>query len=447
MKESDKFARLKNLLNKEKLVLKEIENTLVYLDNTQDENERKMISSHLNSLKNSLSESGKKVLELIDKISLAKPLDKKEPLEIKKDSSQQAIKVKTAPVRQKTEKQKKEHSFKAEKSPDELHLTELEKITLKRLKRKTFKPVRKEHKTPSLYVKLSTRFFSKLSSALIKKGFFSYIENDLPKTNLQLLLKTYVSIVLFTTFLSVIASVFIFVFFLFFKITPELPIITFVNESLFERAIKIIWIPFAVPIGTFLFMYFYPSMERKSLENRIDEELPFAAIHMSAVSGSMIDPSKIFSIIIATKEYPNLEKEFIKLLNEINVLGHDLVTALRNRASNSPSKKLAELFNGLATTISSGGNLPEFFDKRAQTLLFDYRLEREKYTRTTETFMDIYISVVIAAPMILMLLLMMMKISGLGISLSTSMITLVMVLGVTLVNIIFLTFLHLKQPK
>jgi len=41
---------------------------------------------------------------------------------------------------------------------------------------------------------------------------------------------------------------------------------------------------------------------------------------------------------------------------------------------------------------------------------------------------------------------MMMKISGLGIALSTSMITLIMVLGVSLVNIIFLTFLHLKQP-
>ena len=194
-------------------------------------------------------------------------------------------------------------------------------------------------------------------------------------------------------------------------------------------------------------MYFYPSMERKSNEDRINQELPFATIHMSAISGSMIEPSKIFSIIISTGEYPYLKREFTKLLNEINVYGLDLVSALRNSALNSPSKKLSELFNGLATTINSGGNLTEFFDKRAQTLLFDYRLEREKYTRTAETFMDIYISLVIAAPMILMLLLMMIKISGLGISLSTSMITLIMVLGVSIINILFLTFLHLKQPS
>jgi archaellum biogenesis protein FlaJ (TadC family) len=71
----------------------------------------------------------------------------------------------------------------------------------------------------------------------------------------------------------------------------------------------------------------------------------------------------------------------------------------------------------------------------------------EKQLKTAETLMDIYISVVIAAPMVLMLVLMMMRISGLGIALSPSMISLVMILAVTLVNIFFLTFLHIKQPK
>ena len=188
-------------------------------------------------------------------------------------------------------------------------------------------------------------------------------------------------------------------------------------------------------------------MEKKTLENRINRELPFATIHMSSISNSMIEPSKIFSIIISTEEYPNLEKEFTKLFNEVNVYGYDLVTALRDMAFNSPSRKLAELYNGLATTITSGGDLPEFFDKRAQTLLFEHRLETEKHSKAAETFMDIYISVVIAAPMILMLLLMMMRLSGLGISLSTGMITLVMVLGVSLMNVLFLSFLHLKQPE
>jgi len=161
----------------------------------------------------------------------------------------------------------------------------------------------------------------------------------------------------------------------------------------------------------------------------------------------MLEPSKIFKIILATGEYPNIGKEFTKLINKINVYGYDLVTSLKSTALNSPSQKLRDLLNGLATTITSGGDLREFFDKRSQTLLFEHRLEREKDTKAAETFMDVYISVVIAAPMILMLLLMMMKISGLGIALETSSITLIMVLSVSLLNAAFLTFLYLKKSS
>jgi len=194
-------------------------------------------------------------------------------------------------------------------------------------------------------------------------------------------------------------------------------------------------------------MYFYPTLEKESLERKINQELPFATINMAAVSSSLVDPTKIFSIIISTKEYPTLRKEFIEILNGVNVLGKDLISVLKNNAYTSPSKKLANLFNGLATTINSGGDLSKFFEERAKNLLFEYKIDQEKDTRAAETFMDIYISVVIATPMIFMLLMIMIQISGLGISLSIPVITLIMILGVTVINIIFLTFLHLKQPK
>ncbi len=267
------------------------------------------------------------------------------------------------------------------------------------------------------------------------------------KSNLNYTSISYFSVLIITTMISAAAAFVLFIFFLFFNLGPDLPIITRATEGILFRLVKVIWIIFLVPGATFLFMYLYPSLERKTVEQKIEQELPFAAIHMAAISGSMIEPTRIFSIIASTKEYPHIEKELNKLLNEINVYGYDLVTALKDCAVNSPSTKLAELFNGLATTITSGGDLFEFFDKRSQTLLFDYRLEKEKRTKTSETFMDIYISVVIAAPMILMLLLMMMKISGLGVALSTGMITFLVAGGVSLINIFFLVFLQLKQPE
>jgi flagellar protein FlaJ len=186
-------------------------------------------------------------------------------------------------------------------------------------------------------------------------------------------------------------------------------------------------------------------MERKSAEVQIDYELPFATINMAAIAGSLINPVKIFEIIISSDEFPSVKKEITKLMNSVNVYGEDIVTALRNASYTSPSKKMSELFNGLATTINSGGDLTNFFETRAESLLFDYKINREKETKTAETFMDLYISIVIAAPMIFMLLLMMIKISGLGISLATSTITLIMVGSVFMINIFFLVYLHLKK--
>ena len=333
------------------------------------------------------------------------------------------------------------------KKRENFKLDELEKETLKRLKKgakinkeKELKKVVKE----DVYAKLANNLFSKYSRKLVKKDFFNALKIDLEKSNVMYLFPTYISIILFTTLLATIAGLVIFAFFLFFSIEPNLPIIKPV-EDISSRLLKLIWVLIVFPIVGFISSYAYPSLERKSSEVQIDHELPFATINMAAISSSLINPVKIFEIIISSGEFPNVKKEFIKLMNQINVHGDSVVNALKAISYNTPSKKMSELLNGLSTTINSGGDLTEFFEKRAETLLFDYKIKREKETKTAETFMDLYISIVVAAPMIFMLLLMIMKISGLGISLPTSTITLMMVGGVAMINIFFMIFLHLKK--
>ena len=440
------LEELKKIISKEEKIIKEISLLFENLQKIDETEEKQIVFSQINQLKDSLKEANENIPEVLKKVLLARPLHTESQIP---PTIIQKKEVKTLPTKlnQKENIQKTENSSqKILPKDDEKETSKLEKETLKRLKIKKEKISKKKAKRPSKYIGVSNKFFSEYSLSLLNKKAFKHLEEELIKTNLQFITPSYISLLLFTTFLSVIVAVFVFLFFLFFNFGFDFPFITSISESLGSRFLKVFWILFAIPIGTFLFMYVYPSLEKKSLGNKIDQELPFATINMSAISGSMINPAEIFKIIILTKEYPNLEKEFIKLVNELNVYGYDLVTALKKVAQSTPSKKLAELFNGLATTINSGGDLPEFFDKRSQTLLFEYKIEREKYTKFSETFMDIYISAVIAAPMILMLVLMMMKISGLGIALSTSMITLIMVLGVSAVNIVFLTFLHLKQP-
>lgn len=418
------LEKIKECIEREKKIIQEI-NLLLGAEKTADSEERKLIKKQNEILKSKFEEVNKNMLSFLESVSLEKIPQQTKNISIKKQPSIKEKKTKTQKV------------FK-EKIP------ELDRVVIKRLKKKEKQEKEKKETKPSEYVKFASKLFS---SKVREKSFhkkFPGLEQDLIKSHMGYTSVTYVSVMILTVLISLGVAFFIFLFFLFFNIS-SIGTITPMTEDFFSRFLKTFWVLIVIPVGVFLFMYLYPSMERKSVETKINQELPFATIHMAAISGAKIEPTKIFKIITMTKEYPTLEKELNKLLNEINVYGYDLVTALKDSATNSPSKKLADLFNGLAITITSGGDLYEFFDKRAQTLLFDYKLEREKETKAAETFMDIYISVVIAAPMILMLLLMMMKISGLGISISTSMLTILVVGGVSLINIFFLVFLQIKQ--
>jgi len=429
------MENVKEAFDREKKIMDEISSLSEDLKNSKSEAERRIISSQITSLKDILKKAGQKVIDSVEKVSVTKPLVEESVAAQTKTPTPPVIAPMVQPV-----KATDNSRMKKEKT------TALEKLSLKRMKKKEVKIIKKKEKKPSIYVKMASKMFYNTSMRLLNKGRFDMLRRDLIKANLEFVPANYISVMFFTTIVSFVVGIFATIFFLFFSLVASPPFIVTVEESLGQRFLMVFWIAFAIPALVFLFAYFYPAMEKKSIEGRINQELPFATIHMSSISNSLIEPSKMFGIILATGEYPFLEREFTKLLNEVNIYGYDLVTALRNMAFNSPSRRLADLYNGLATTINSGGDLPEFFDKRAQTLLFEHRLEREKQSKAAETFMDIYISVVIAAPMILMLLLMMMRISGLGISLSTNMITLVMVLGVSVMNIIFLAFLQLKQP-
>jgi len=331
---------------------------------------------------------------------------------------------------------------------NELNLTE---SSIRRLKSgfKEKKEKDEEYQKPSDFAKFSNRLFSDVSNNLMEKNYFPNLNHELRKANIPFLTHTYVSMMLLASAISIIAALFLVIFFLFFNLSPDYPFLFLVKKSYLLRFVKIFWIILVVPVLTFFSMYYYPSSEKKYIANKINQELPFVTIHMSAIASSGIEPGKIFRIILLSKEYPNTKKEIKKLLNQVNLYGYDIVTALRNTARITSSPKLAELFNGLAITITSGGELKEFLDKRSETLIFDYKIEREKYTKMAEVFMNLYISIVIAAPMIMTILLVMMKIipgfsiMGLGINA----LTFLMLLGVAMINVVFIVFLHLKQPK
>lgn len=404
-------------------------------------NEQKLLAFALNSLQRQFGILNDAIPALVDNISTSSALPPSSPAQKRAEAKPREDRLVSISYKN-HDMQKKGVVIKdmdKERFVKELGISE-ELIKKLRARQKTSAETggREEKIRVNVYAKIANRFFSGMTSRLIAKGYFRNINIELKKANIPIIANTYVSMMLLSTtlafFLCLAALIILLVF--------------YIGTGAALSIIKFSWLVLLIPLLTFFAAYFYPSSEKKAAEKRIDEELPFVAIHMSSIAGSGLEPTNIFKIISQSRENPYTSKEIRKLLNMINFYGMDLVSALRDAARISPNRKLSELFNGLATTISTGGSMTEFLDKRAETLLFDFKLEKEKNTRTAETFMDIYISVAVAAPMMLVLLLVLMGISGISTFLTNpGVMAFAIVMAISLLNIIFLLFLHLKQPK
>lgn len=432
------LENLRENIEREKEVIREIvlfNNQLINLERfypyEKRGKEEEILKKTLNSLFRRLKIINNSIPNLIEHTSPYKKISK--PAQKEPDKVKGLVKL----TYQHPKKEEKEISVTLKKEEREKFLEELrlsrESIGRLKVKKEKVKKTKfMEFRKPSFYAKFSNKIFFNFSNSFVQKGRFKNVNKDLRKANMPYLLTTYLSMTFLSTLIAFIVGLIVFV--ILFLIYPSKVLISLLVIPLF-------------PLITFFSLYLYPVAEGRSIGGKINQELPFVVLHMSAIARSGIEPSQIFKIIVESGEYKNTRKELRKIINQVNVYGYDLVTSLKNTARETPSGKLSELFNGLSTTITTGGSLTEFLDKRADTLLFDYKMEREKYTKIAETFMDIYISLIIAAPMIMMMMLILVSVSGIGIGLSLNALTAIIISVIALINIIFLVFLHLKQPS
>jgi len=284
------------------------------------------------------------------------------------------------------------------------------------------------------FVVYSSRLFPDISLKLAPKA--KGLRESLRKAGMPYLVNSYIALIIFSALLSLaggIVGAFVFTF-------------LFSKGSLILALLKNLGISLIFPLVVTGLVYVYPSSQAASIKSKIANELPFAIMHMSAIAGSGVEPTKVFNIIAKGKEYPAIAKEARKIINQINFYGYDFVTSLRETAKTTPSVKLQELLNGMATIIVSGGNLRSYLDKNASDTLLDYKLSRKRYVEVSSTYADIYTGLLIAAPLIFMLMLALMSAMKIG-SMQPMTMAVVGMVALVILNIGFLIFLQVSQPE
>ncbi len=292
--------------------------------------------------------------------------------------------------------------------------------------------------------RIANSSFESLSDYFIHKypALYKTLKISLVKSDVKFLSRTYVSIILFSGFLAFLGAFVITAFVTF-----------FLGGNIFLNLVKSVAVAFLLGSGTLAFVYFYPSFIIKNRNRAIAADLPFVIIHMAAVAGSGAQPISIFNLVLNTGEYKGLEKEIRKIVNYVNLFGYDLTTALRNVANTTPSPKFRELLNGIVTTLETGGDLKYYLQEKATEALSTYKLERKKYVEAISTYSDIYVSVLIAAPLLFIVTLAMINVLGGSICFggfctdSRFLALAGTFVAIPFLNVFFLVFLNLVQPE
>jgi archaellum biogenesis protein FlaJ (TadC family) len=103
---------------------------------------------------------------------------------------------------------------------------------------------------------------------------------------------------------------------------------------------------------------------------------------------------------------------------------------------------------GILSTIQTGGNLRTYLTEESGKAMFEYTIRREKYNQLLSTYADLYTALLVAAPMIFIVVISTLSVIGgniFGLSLE---LTMILGLGIlALLNMMFLVFIQITQPK
>mgnify|MGYP000314760770 CR=1 FL=1 len=251
--------------------------------------------------------------------------------------------------------------------------------------------------------------FQGMSNALIgdwvdsNGHYFHDLREDIDRSNIDTLFRTYVSQMLLFTAMSALTGFFI-----------TLMVVVYVSPPTLLTVTLMVAVPFLVGIVTFSVLYSYPAQKASQRATNIENNLPFALNQMSAVAMSGVSPSRMFRLLQDFGEYEELAKEASKIIKKVEVFGEDVTTALTQTAQETPSEDFKEVLYGMVSTIDTGGSLKDFLDQRAETALFDYKLKRRRQIETLSTFASFYTALLVVAPLFMVVILSVMNLIGGG---------------------------------
>ena len=225
----------------------------------------------------------------------------------------------------------------------------------------------------------------------------------LEKADISMIYKEYYSMVFMNIILGFISSF----------ATSSVIYLIFANQI---TAFLILIISSIVPLSMGLYYLSLPSAKSKNRGKNIDRYLPYATNFINTMSLAGISPAEIFETLSTVKLYGDIQKEAQKITTEIELMGIDTITALKNAIHISPSEKFKEFIQGMIGVIQSGSELGPYFNRCVEKYMNSDLFERRRNLESLAIMAEAFVVTVIAFPLFLVIIFSIMGLTSGGIS-------------------------------
>jgi flagellar protein FlaJ len=147
-----------------------------------------------------------------------------------------------------------------------------------------------------------------------------------------------------------------------------------------------------------------PASAAKKRSRKIEGRITSSMSFISAMASADVPVDVIFKELSRQTVYGEVAKEAEWITRDTELLGMDILTAIKRGATRSPSPKFQDFLQGVVTTSTSGGQLKPYFLLKAEQFEKEDRLEMRAKMETLGMLAEAFVTVVVAFPLFLVVI-------------------------------------------
>lgn len=156
----------------------------------------------------------------------------------------------------------------------------------------------------------------------------------------------------------------------------------------------------------------FPHVRAFSRARSIDANLPHALSFVATLGGAGFTAQELFKQLSDQPVYGEVAAEAARITRDMDAMGRSFIEALASASQRSPSAKFKDFCQGAVTSLSSGGQLKDYFVAKSAQYSDENRQRQRSFLEGLGIVGESYVTLLVAAPLFLMVLLSVMVMFG-----------------------------------